>query len=594
MTASDIISVVTNLIGTIAVICLVSFIVEGTKSLGKIRGDYNHIRNAIFLGIIGGCFGIYATLSGSAMSNGALVSIRDVGPMFAGCLGGPIGGLIAGTIAGVFRLLWGLPDVTVGTSIPCAISTFLVGVVCGFIYKYYKKARHKPLWACLIGFCSEVFHLTLVFFYVWFMKDVATSWALVSQIAIPFLLSNALGFGILQFTIQRVRKFKKSEDHEKSISTELNVATKIQEDMLPVIFPDFPGRTEFDLYGKMTPAKQVGGDFYDFFFVDDDHFAFLIGDVSGKGVPAALFMVISKTILKNNTQNHLSPSEVLTKSNKELCYGNEQGMFVTVWLGIYEISSGRLQYANAGHNPPIIKRGDGRFEFLKNISGFILAGNENMKYKDFETYLHDGDKLLLYTDGVTEAMNEEGKQYTEQNLMEFVTDANSDCSPKDIVDAIDSSVAEFRGKAEQSDDITMLALKVSGVYDEISLPVTIDNFDEFADFMNKKLTAASVPSSIVNKLNVVLDELFSNVVNYSKSENCLLGVSVVGHRISLKLDYKGVLFDVTKAVEPDISLNAQERNIGGLGLMIVKKSVDSLTYNVENKDTNVITIYKKF
>lgn len=211
-------------------------------------------------------------------------------------------------------------------------TTLLVGILCGFLYKYYKKANHKPLWACLICFCSEILHLTLVLFYIWIIKDVASSWELVSKIAIPFLLSNSLGFGILQFTIQRVRKFKKSEDREKSISTELNFATKIQDDMLPVIFPNFPGRSEFDLYGKMTPAKQVGGDFYDFFFVDDDHFVFLIGDVSGKGVSAALFMVILKTILKNNTQNNLSPSEVLNKSNKELCYGNEQGMFVTVWL----------------------------------------------------------------------------------------------------------------------------------------------------------------------------------------------------------------------------------------------------------------------
>ena len=473
-------------------------------------------------------------------------------------------------------------------------TTLLVGILCGFLYKYYKKANHKPLWACLICFCSEILHLTLVLFYIWIIKDVASSWELVSKIAIPFLLSNSLGFGILQFTIQRVRKFKKSEDREKSISTELNFATKIQDDMLPVIFPNFPGRSEFDLYGKMTPAKQVGGDFYDFFFVDDDHFVFLIGDVSGKGVSAALFMVILKTILKNNTQNNLSPSEVLNKSNKELCYGNEQGMFVTVWLWIYEISTGKLEYANAGHNPPIIKRGDGSFEFLKNISRFILAGNENMKYKGFECYLHNGDKLLLYTDGVTEAMNEEGKQYTEQNLMKFVSNADVNSSPKEIVDAIDLSVEQFRGKAKQSDDITMLALKVLGSYDEIKLPVKIENFDRFTDFMKEKLTAANVPSSVINKLNVVLDELFSNVVNYSKSDECLFGVSVVKNRLSLKLNYKGILFDVTKSEDPDISLNAQERNIGGLGLMIVKKSVDSLTYNAENNDTNVITIYKNF
>src|SRR5574344_1428260 len=148
------------------------------------------------------------------------------------------------------------------------------------------------------------------------------------------------------------------------------------------------------------------------------------------------------------------------------------------------------------------------FEFIKNISRFILAGNENMKYKGFECYLHNGDKLLLYTDGVTEAMNEEGKQYTEQNLMKFVSNADVNSSPKEIVDAIDLSVEQFRGKAKQSDDTTMLALKVLGSYDEIKLQVKIENFDKFADFMKEKVTAANVSSSVINKLNVVLDELF--------------------------------------------------------------------------------------
>lgn len=180
------------------------------------------------------------------------------------------------------------------------------------------------------------------------------------------ILANAFGAFIITFCIDVVHSFQKTEEHERQISSELNIANSIQNDMLPAIFPDFPERKEFSLAAKMTPAKEVGGDFYDFFFVDSDHFAILIGDVSGKGVPAALFMVISKTILKNDAQAGLSPCQVLTKANKDLCEGNKESMFVTVWLGVYEISTGKLTYANGGHNPPLIKQGNGDYH-TKNV-----------------------------------------------------------------------------------------------------------------------------------------------------------------------------------------------------------------------------------
>src|SRR5574344_964715 len=252
------------------------------------------------------------------------------------------------------------------------------------------------------------------------MDGVESSGKLIGEIALPFLLSNSIGFALMSLSLQMVYRYRKTEEHEKQISTELGVATKIQVDMLPTIFPNFPGRKEFDLSASMTPAKEVGGDFYDFFFVDKDHFAFLIGDVSGKGVPAALFMVISKTVIKNGAMEGRSAADTLTKANKELLEGNKEGMFVTVWLGILEISTGKLDYACAGHNPPLIETEGEGFQYLKKNSGFILAGMENTKYKGFETTLHKGDKILLYTDGVTEAMNEEKKQYGEDRLKDLL------------------------------------------------------------------------------------------------------------------------------------------------------------------------------
>ena len=189
---------------------------------------------------------------------------------------------------------------------------------------------------------------------------------------------------------------------KERIGTELALATRIQADMLPNIFPAFPDRTDFDIYATMDPAKEVGGDFYDFFLIDDDHLCMVMADVSGKGVPAALFMMASKIILRNNAMMGKSPAKILGPTNA-ICSNNQEEMFVTVWLGILEISTGKLTAANAGHEYPVMKRPDGRFELLKDKHGFVVGGMEGVKYKDYELQLEPGAKLFLYTDGVPEA-----------------------------------------------------------------------------------------------------------------------------------------------------------------------------------------------
>lgn len=193
---------------------------------------------------------------------------------------------------------------------------------------------------------------------------------------------------------------------KERIGAELKVATQIQASMLPCIFPPFPDRSEFDIYASMEPAKEVGGDFYDFFFVDDDHLALVIADVSGKGIPAALFMVIAKTLIKNQAQTGSSPKEVLEIVNNQLCENNEAGMFVTVWLGVYEISTGTLRAANAGHEYPVLKSGSEKFELYRDKHGFVLVGMEDLKYREYEISLKKGDMLFVYTDGVAEATDE--------------------------------------------------------------------------------------------------------------------------------------------------------------------------------------------
>ena len=255
-----------------------------------------------------------------------------------------------------------------------------------------------------------------------------------------------------------IRSFMAVTAEKERIGAELNVATQIQADMLPRIFPAFPARTEFDIYATMDPAKEVGGDFYDFFLVDDDHLAVVVADVSGKGVPAALFMVIAKTLIKNHAQNRETPAEVFTHTNAQLCEGNDAGLFVTAWMAVLEISTGKLTYVNAGHNPPLLQRAGGSYEWLKSRPGFVLAGMEGMRYRENEMELHPGDRLFLYTDGVTEATDANKELYGDDRL-QAALDRQGNVPVRQLLTGIKESIDAFVGDAEQFDDITMLGLE---------------------------------------------------------------------------------------------------------------------------------------
>jgi len=254
---------------------------------------------------------------------------------------------------------------------------------------------------------------------------------------------------------------------QERISAELDVATKIQASMLPCIFPPFPERDEFDIYAGMRPAKEVGGDFYDFFFVDNNTLALVMADVSGKGVPAALFMVITKTLLKSYAQSAssegtaaepMSPKEVFETVNNVLCENNEADMFVTAFMGYLDIPGGKFTYVNAGHNPPLIKHTGGQYEWLKTKPCFVLAGMEDISFTQEEIILSPGDTIFLYTDGVTEAMNEQLELFSDPRLLETINNY-TDAAPEKLLSSIFKEIDFFAGNAEQADDITMLALK---------------------------------------------------------------------------------------------------------------------------------------
>ena len=248
---------------------------------------------------------------------------------------------------------------------------------------------------------------------------------------------------------------------KERIGAELSLANDIQAAMIPHIFPAFPERNEFDLYAGMEPAKEVGGDFYDYFLIDEDHLGFLIADVSGKGVPAALFMMASKIILQSVAMLGGSPGEILTKTNEALCSNNEAEMFVTVWLGILELSTGKLTAANAGHEYPVLKTPEGGFEIYKDKHGFVLGGMAGMRYQEYEVQMEPGSKLFLYTDGVPEATNKEETLFGMDRMVEALNLA-PDADPETILINVRAAVDGFVKDAEQFDDLTMLCVEYKG------------------------------------------------------------------------------------------------------------------------------------
>ena len=244
------------------------------------------------------------------------------------------------------------------------------------------------------------------------------------------------------------------------LKTELDLARRIQADMLPSVFPPFPDREEFDIYASMRPAKEVGGDFYDFFFVDEDHLGLVIADVSGKGIPAALFMMMSKIMLQNYALTGMSPKEVLEKVNNQICDNSEE-MFVTVWIGLLDVRSGIITAANAGHEYPMLKHPDGGFELLKDKHGMVLGGMENITYREYEISLEPGSKFFVYTDGVPEATDANDKLFGTERTLDALN-SKADGTPQELLATVDRAVDQFVGGVPQFDDLTMMCISYFG------------------------------------------------------------------------------------------------------------------------------------
>lgn len=260
----------------------------------------------------------------------------------------------------------------------------------------------------------------------------------------------------------RIMEEKHLEDVKRErLENELQMAAKIQESMLPMTFPPFPERKEFDLFASMDPAREVCGDFYDFFLIDEDHLGLVIADVSGKGIPAALFMSVSKAMIKNCAMSGLSPAAALEAVNRQTCENNQDSMFVTVWIGVLEISSGKLTAANAGHEYPALKSPDGSFALFKDPHGLVVGGIANMIYREYELQLTPGTKLFVYTDGVPEATNTDKKLFGTERMLAALNQ-NKDADPEVLLRSVRRAVDSFVGDAEQFDDLTMLLFEYHG------------------------------------------------------------------------------------------------------------------------------------
>lgn len=250
---------------------------------------------------------------------------------------------------------------------------------------------------------------------------------------------------------------------KERIGTELALATRIQADMLPNIFPAFPDRPDFDIYATMDPAKEVGGDFYDFFLIDEKHLGLVMADVSGKGVPAALFMMISKILVQNYAMTGRSPAQVLQAVNDQICSNNREEMFVTVWLGVLDTETGKITAANAGHEYPVLMQAGGQFELVKDKHGFVIGGMDGMRYKEYELTLTPGSRLFLYTDGVPEATNAQREMFGTDRMLDALNEA-PDAAPEMILKNVRKAVDGFVKDAEQFDDLTMLCVEYKGVH----------------------------------------------------------------------------------------------------------------------------------
>lgn len=434
------------------VIIVLAYILLRSQSFSEVISRKVTVNNQIFFILVFGTFSIYGTLNGIRVMGGAPANIRDLGPMIAGLMAGPAAGIGAGMIGGIHRYFEGG-----GTAIPCAVATVVAGAIGGGVRQLRRGKLPDALGASLLMAAMEALHMGIVLLLA---KPYPLALDIVKQVGIPMIVTNAAGMGIFIFIVTNRIREQATEAEKKVMEGELAAAREIQMSILPKIFPAFPNSREFDLHALLVPAREVGGDLYDFYMLDDERLFFVIGDVSGKGVPASLFMAITMTLFKVNAEACALPNEVTNRVNDQLSKGNDATMFVTTVCGILHIPTGRLTLTNGGHNPPLIVGEDG----IRTIAGtpsMVVGAMEGILYSLLEERLLPGETLVLFTDGVTEAMNGTYEPYGDKRFQGELLKV-CDRPVDEITRAILDDIHAFVGDTPQSDDITILAMRYKG------------------------------------------------------------------------------------------------------------------------------------
>jgi sigma-B regulation protein RsbU (phosphoserine phosphatase) len=577
-----------ELVKNMAVVIVLAYILTRTKAYANIMSAKKATaRQKAGIVLVFGLFSIFGTLSGIDVM-GAIANIRDLGPAIAGLIAGPVAGLCTGLIGGIHRFFVGGI-----TQIPCSISTVVAGIAGGLIF-YYRKGRFIGIAGGVVFMAlMEVFHMGLALAIV---RPFELILPIVEDISLPMVLTNALGMGIFAFIVRNLMKEKETQHTKELIEGELSVAREIQMSIVPKIFPPFPERSEIDVYAVLEPAKEVGGDLYDFFLLDDDHLCLTVGDVSGKGVPASLFMAVTKTLIKAKADIRLGPEKILFEVNNDLCRDNDSGMFVTGFLGILTISTGEMVFSNGGHNTPYLRRMNGEVEPLPKIPGMALGVTEDFPYTSAAAKLNAGDSLVIYTDGVTDAMNPAGELLSERRLVGILKGFEGKTAEEEVRHILDGARG-FANGAAQSDDITVLALKYTGRKKmEYRLKNDLNEIPALAQAVEDFAAANHIGKDAVFKINLALDELLTNTISYGfkagEEREILIRLVLDGETAEIEIKDDAPPFNPLGKAEPDTKQDIGERPIGGLGIHLVRSLMDEIAYRRE-ADHNVLTL-KKF
>ena len=393
----------------------------------------------------------------------------------------------------------------------------------------------------------------------------------------------------------RLKAFYEAEDARRA--KDMEIAKTIQASALPTALPEF---ASFRLDAFMQAARDVGGDFYDYFMLDSTHLAFLVADVSGKGITAALYMMTAKTLIKDTLVALRDPAAAMTRANAELCANNPANMFLTAWVGVLDMETGVVTFVNAGHNPPVMLPGQGSdVKFVKKHSGPVMAFMDSVKYAARTIRLSPGDSIFLYTDGVTESMDSKGELFGEKR-MEDALKAVRDPDPHTLCGVVRAVVAAFSEGLPQTDDITVLAVRYMEppkMYSR-TFPHSQEGIASASNFLDEILdmSAGVYPtiSALSPSLHVILDEICSNIVKHSDASGFEICIEIEDAPPGVKMTFidDGVAYDPLAHVDPDTTLPAEERPIGGLGIMMVKNMADSANYERRHV-RNIFTIMKK-